>query len=143
MGLGARIFIVHDDDSVLRIPNIQFERLSRRVPNGRFSQYASKRVRYALVIMEMTNRKPQEIIKIDYGYLRFDSEGQLDRDEQEESARLGLEMIPPIRSKLDSGPIVDARHQFARKRYHDEHTWQPKDQLEAEIMRRIFGGQRR
>jgi hypothetical protein len=93
--------------------------------------------------MEMTNRKPQEIIRIDYGYLRFDSEGQLDRDEQEESAKLGLEMIPPFGSKLDSGQVVEARHQFAKKRYHDQYIWEPNEELEAEIVRRIFSGRRR
>jgi len=143
MGIGARIFIVHDDDSLVRLSIRRFERLGRRNAEECFPQYAGKRVRYALVILEMTNRKPQEVIKIDYGYLHFDSEGFFDLDEEEKAARLGLAMVSPIGIGRGPEQVVDARHRLSKKRYHQEYTWERSEELEAQIVQRIFGRQRR
>ena len=82
MGTGFRIFIVNDDDSLRRLSLAKFERLRRRDPEERLPEYAGKRVRYALVVMEVENRKPVGINLIQYGYLPFDSEGRFDHGEK-------------------------------------------------------------
>ncbi len=62
MGLGSRIFIVNDDQSIEKLSLARFERLFRQDPDERLSKYAGKRVKYAHVILELKNRKPVEVV---------------------------------------------------------------------------------
>ena len=60
MGLSIRIFIFEDDDTIKRLPLALYERLRKRDPNERLLEYAGKRVRYALIVVDLVNRKPIE-----------------------------------------------------------------------------------
>jgi len=73
MGIGIRVLLVDDDDSIKRFPLTRYERLLRRNPNERLPQYAGKRVRFAEVAVELEERKPVQIIRAVYGILPFDS----------------------------------------------------------------------
>jgi hypothetical protein len=64
MGLGTRIFIVNDDDTLKRMPMKRYHRLFKRDPEERFLEYAGNRIRYVLAVLELKNRKPVEILKI-------------------------------------------------------------------------------
>ena len=52
---------------------------------------------------------------------------------------LGLAMLPPLLPGEDEPEIVDARHRFAKKRYHNEYSWTPSPQIEAAIVKAILG----
>ena len=95
-------------------------------------------LRYALVALEMENRKPVGINLIQYSYLPIDSEGKLDAIEREREARLALEMLPPISSEKKSRQVIDAQHRFVRKQYKGQFTWEPSPEIEALIVREIF-----
>jgi hypothetical protein len=60
MGLSIRVFIVEDDDSINRLPLAQYERLLKRGPDERLLKYAGKRVRYALLVVDLVNRRPTD-----------------------------------------------------------------------------------
>ena len=139
MGLSVRIFLVHDDDSIQRLSLVCYERLRRRDPKERLPWYAGKRVRYATVILELANRKPIEIINIQYSLLNFDSEGRIDVAEQERGARLALEALPPLPKERQSPHLIDARHKFAKKRHNNAYKWIPTPEIEAAIVEAIFG----
>ena len=95
MGIGIRIFVVNDDDSIKRLALARYDRLLERDPKERLPQYAGKRVRYALAVVDLVDREPVEILRIQYSYLSFDSEGCIDPVEGEREARLLLEILPP------------------------------------------------
>ena len=139
MGIGLRIFLVHDDDSIQRLSLACYERLLRRDPKERLPRYAGKRVRYALVVLELVNRKPAEIMKAQYSFLSFDSEGRIDLTEQEREARLALEVLSPLHKEQQSHRVIDAQHKFAKKRYNNAYKWTPTPDIEAAIAEAIFG----
>jgi hypothetical protein len=139
MGVSLRVFLVLDDDSLQRLPLSRFERLFRGHPKERLPQFSGKRVRYALVAADLINRKPVEILMIQYGYLTFDSEGRIDAAEREEKMRLSVDMVPPVATERESLNVVDAEHRFAKKRYDSEHKWTPSPEIEAAIVEAIFG----
>lgn len=143
MGIGSRVFLVHDDDSIQRLPLACYERLLGRNLEERLPRYAGKRVRYALVVLELANRKPVEIMKIQYSILNFDSEGRIVPTDQEREARLALEALPPLPEERQSPHVIDARHKFAKKRYRDAYKWTPSSEIEAAIVEAIFGKHRR
>ena len=47
MGLGLRIFIINDDDTIRRFPFSRYERLLQGDSKERLPQYAGKKIRFA------------------------------------------------------------------------------------------------
>ena len=139
MILGTRIFIVNDDDTLQRMPMKRYHRLFKRHPEERFLEYAGNRIRYVLVVLELKNRKPVEILKIQYSYLAFDHKGRLREDERERAARLSMELIKPLLPEEESNHVIDAGHKFAKKRFDRELRWEPSAELETAIFQAIFG----
>lgn len=142
MGISLRVFLVNDDDSLQRLSLARFERLRRREPEERLPEYAGRRVRYALVILQVADRKPLEILRIQYSFLHFDSEGRIDTAEQERQGRLAMEMIHPVVTERRRPQVVESRHKFAQKRYQDRYKWTPSPEIEAAIVEAIFSKNR-
>ncbi len=139
MGLGTRIFIVKEDDSLQRLTLKRYNRLIKGHLDEGLMQYAGKRIRYALIVLEMINRKPVEILMTEYSFLTFDSMGRLDASEREKAARLAMDTLEPILPGKKSERIIDAKHKFAKKRFGDRYLWKPAPDIEAAIQRAIFG----
>ena len=133
-----RIFIINDDDSLRRLPNAKYERMLRGDPNEPLMQYADKRIRYALVVVETENRKPNKIIRIQYSYLFFDSKGFLDTQERERGMQLGVNMVPPFVDEGKNSTVINAEYKFARKRYKERYLWTPTRELEVAIVDAVF-----
>jgi hypothetical protein len=139
MGLSLRVFLVLDDDSLQRLPLSRFERLFQGHPEERLPQFSGKRVRYALAAVDLIDRKPVEILMIQYSYLTFDSEGRTDAADREKEMRLSVDLVPPVAAERESLNVVDAQHRFAKKRYDSEYKWMPSPEIEAAIVEAIFG----
>ena len=139
MGLGTRIFIVNEDDSLQRLTLKRYNRLIDGHPDEGLLQFAGKRIRYALIVLEMINRKPVEIIMAEYSFLDFDSKGRLDASEREKAARLAMDTLEPIAPEQKSGKIINVKHRFAKKRFDDRYLWKPAPEIETAIQRAIFG----
>jgi hypothetical protein len=140
MGLGIRIFIVEEDNTIKRLSLARYERLLKRDPNESLPKYASQRVRYALIVVDLINRKPIEVVKDEYAYLDFDKEGRFKEPvyEEVESSPLDMLDILSFERKKDRR-VIDARHKFAMKRYFDKNRWEPTDEIIAAIGEAIFG----
>ena len=139
MGISLRIFLVHDDDSIHRLSLARFERLIDRDPQERFPHYAGKSIRYAIVALELIDRRPKELLHTEYSYLYFDANGQIDATEQEKERILGVQMISPLEPDQPPEKVVDARHRFAQKRFSDRYLWAPNPELEASILKAAWG----
>jgi hypothetical protein len=139
VGTGFRVFVVEDDGSLKRIAMAQYERLRRHEPEGAFPQYAGRRVRCAMVVLKVAGRVPLAIERIDYFVLPFDRNGYLDEREQEKQARLAVEVLPPVVEEERDGQVINARSQFAKRRYDHEFKWKPSPETQAAIVAAIFG----
>jgi hypothetical protein len=137
MGVGMRIFIVKDDGSLERLAFEKYNRLLQRHANERLLQYASKRLRCAIIVVESKNRKPVEILKSEFAYLLFDSDGMLEKSGERETL-LAMDMVEPLIAEKNQ-QVVDSRHKFARKRYVREYRWEPTPAIEAAIWKAVFG----
>jgi hypothetical protein len=139
MGMGTRFFLVDDGDNVRRFPLSRFERLRREDPKESLPEFAGKRVRCAHAILELSGRKPVEMIRLEYFVLSFDSRGRLDRSERERAKELAVHMVPPYTNQTAAETVVDAKHHFAKKEYEDRYKWTPTPEIEAAIFDAIFG----
>lgn len=138
-GIGLRIYLIDDNDFLLRLSMARYRRLSRRELDERLPQYAGKRVRCATVVLELAGRKPVAINRINYHKLSFDAEGRLDSTELERQARLAVEVLPPLTDEERSGQVINARSHFAKKRYGHEFKWTATPEIQAAIVAAIFG----
>ena len=139
MGLSIRIFIVEDDDTIKRLPLARYERMLKRDSDERLLEYAGKRFRYALIVVDLFNRRPIEIVKDEFGFLFFDDEGRLKVSEHGKEESLALDMLDPLFSDQTNSRVIDARHKFAKKRHFDKHRWEPTDEIIAAIGEAILG----
>jgi len=139
MGMSLRIFIVNDDDSLQRVALAKYERMRDRDPRGRLPEYAGKRIRYALVFVDLENRQPVEILQVQYSYLYFDDEGMIESDDIEKATKLALEVLPSVLPKEYGEPVIDARQQFAKRRFDHLYHCEPTAEIEAAIFTKIFG----
>jgi len=112
--------------------------LIERDPKERLPKYAEKRVRYVEVALELEQRKPVGILRILYLIFPFDSEGRVDATEKENESRLNAEMAPFF-PEQESKQVVDARHRFAKRRFHHRYRWEPTQEIEFAVMETIFG----
>ena len=138
MGVSLRIYIINADDHLHRLPVAKYERLLEPNSKERLLQYAGKRVRSASVFIEMENRKSVEILRIQYAYLKFDSEGRLDLSEMEHEARLVVDILADFESHKETDKVINAQHKFAKKQLEDQYRWAPSQELEASIVKAVF-----
>jgi len=140
MGLGFRVFFVDENDSLRRVSLAQYESLFRGDPGARLPEYAGKRVRCAVVVLNVEERKPQSIAWIDSLIVPFDDEGKIDAGEMERRARNAWELFEPLVEEEDiSEKIIDVRRYFEKKRYDQECKWVPTPEIEGVIYKAIFG----
>mgnify|MGYP001606110676 CR=1 FL=1 len=139
MGMGTRIFIVKEDNSLQRLTLKRYNQLIKGLADKDLVQYAGKRIRYVLIVLEMINRKPAEILMAEYSFLAFDSKGRLDAGEREKAARLAMDTLEPILPGKKPERLIDAKHKFAKKRFDERYIWKPTPEIETAIQRAIFG----
>ena len=139
MGTGVRLFFLNDDNTIRRIPWARYERLLKGDFDACFQEYAGKSVRYALVFLELINRKPLEIISIQYSILFFDSEGQICAEEYEKEMHLGAQILMPTETTPSFPNVINAAGRFAIKSFKDRYTWNPNPEIEAAIIEAVFG----
>ncbi len=139
MGTGLRVFLVNDDGSLKRFPVARFERLFQGQPDECLPEYAGKRVRYALISLDLENRKPVEILGIGYHILTFDPEGKIDAAGLQREMRLWVDQMPNGPTIRTNPKIVDAEHRFLQKRYDNTYNWEPTPEIEEAIVKAIFG----
>ena len=75
---------------------------------------------------------------VEYLYLTFDSKGRLDASEREKADRLAMDTLEPILPGKRSERIIDAKHEFAKKRFDDRYLWKPTPDIEIAIQKAIF-----
>jgi hypothetical protein len=138
MGIGCRIFFVDDNDSIQRISMARLERLLHFDRAESLPQYAGKRVRCAMVFVEVAGREVLAISHIEYSLLQFNDKGRIDKKEWEKGMRLGMELLPYIPDSEHPKKVINAQHRFAKRRYEHEFKWKPSRKVEEAIVAAIF-----
>lgn len=135
MGIGLRIFLVDDDDSIRSLPVTRYERLHE---DERLPESAGKRVRCAEIGVEFYQRKPRRIIWTNFHILPFDSAGRIDAAEMEKQNRLAAEAHPLLPERERVGQVINARHQFSKRRYDHRYRWNPSEEILKLIEATVF-----
>ncbi|MBM4309258.1 MAG: hypothetical protein FJ123_21230 [Deltaproteobacteria bacterium] len=138
MGTGCRVFLVEDDDSIQRISMARVRRLLNFDRRESLPQYAGKRVRCAIVFVEVVRKQVLAIQDIQYSILTFDTKGRIDKKEWEKGMRLGMDLLPPFLKEQYPRQVIDAHHRFAKRRYEHEFKWKPSRKLDEAVVAAVF-----
>ena len=138
MGIGCRVFLIGDNDSLERISMARLDRLLHFDRSESLPQYAGKRVRCATAILEVAGRQVQAIRNIDYFLLQFNDKGRIDKKDWEKGMRLGMELLPFIPNEEHPERVINAQHRFAKRRYEHEFKWKPSRKVEDAIVAAVF-----
>jgi hypothetical protein len=139
MGIGIRVFLVDDNDSLQRLPMARLDRLLHFDRKESLPQHAGKRVRCAMVFLQMAGRQVLSIRNADYFLLPFDDKGRIDKKEWEKGMRLGMDLLPPSFKEENPKQVINASHRFAKRRYEHEFKWKPSRKVEEAIVASVFG----
>jgi len=101
-------------------------------------QYAGKRLRCAMVFLEVAGGQVLSIRNVDYFLLPFDDKGRINKKEWEKGMRLGMDLLPPLFSEENPKQIINASHRFAKRRYEHEFKWKPGRKVEEAMMAAIL-----
>jgi len=138
MGTGCRVFLIDENDSLQRISMARLDRLLRFDRRESFPQYAGKRIRCAMVFVDVAGREVLSIRNADYFPLTFDAKGQINKKEWERGVRLGMELLHFGLDGENSKKVIYAQHRFAKRRYEHEFKWKPSWKVERAIVAAIF-----
>ena len=132
MSIGVRILFL-DGDRIIRVSQRRFERLVDRDLNEAMPEYAGQRIRCAMVYVQLADRKPLEVVRIDYMVLPLDPEGRVDADLQSRKMMLagemfGFGMTGTAERVVDFGPYL------AEKQYRAEYKWKPTENEERALV---------
>jgi hypothetical protein len=139
MGIGIRVFLVDDNDSLQRLPLARLERLLHFDRGESLPQYAGKRIRRTMVFLQVSGRQVLSIRNVDYLLLTFDDKGRINKKEWEKGMRLGMDLLPPLLNEENSKQIINASHRFAKRRYEHEFKWKPSRKVEEALVASVFG----
>ena len=138
MGTGVRVFLIDDNDSLQRISMVRLDGLLRFKPGESLPAHAGKRVRCAMVFLDVLRRKVLDIKHTDYFLIPFDAKGRIDKKAWEKGIRLAMELMPSGLKEQYPRSIIDARHRFIKRRYEHEFKWKPNRKVEEAIVAAIF-----
>lgn len=139
MGTGIRVFLFDDNESLQRLSMARLDRLLRFEPDESLPQYAGKRIRCAMVILEVRGREVSGINHIDYFLIPFDAKGRVNKKEWERGIRLAMELMPSVLKQQHPKQVIDARHRFIKRRYDHEFKWRPSRKIEEKIVTSSLG----
>jgi hypothetical protein len=137
-GLGLRIFLVDENDALIKVSIARWNRLFNDHQGECFPEHAGKKLRYILAVLELHNKKPDFISHIDCAYITFDSEGKLDRNEFDKQMHLAVESAALLEPEKIHANVIMAEDRFAKKTYRHTYKWNLPDGMLDRLIRAIF-----
>ena len=141
MNLGYRFFVVGDDNSIIHISQRSFNDfyLKHKPSLQRFSGCT---INVATVVYTLEDRKPKQIVRIDYMRIKVDNDGALDQEQNIDCFRLVANRVGKLlREKplvSDSGRVVNAIEKFDERRWSQLHPQLP-GPTHKRILEILFG----
>jgi hypothetical protein len=139
MGMGIRVFFIDNNDALIKVSYARWDRLHSDHPTECFPEYAGKKIRYIFVILDLEERKPVFINRIDCGYVTFDAAGKLDREEWAKHLLLAVESADLLGPEKTDDNVIMARAEFLRRRYHHRYRWDFPHGMLDRLIKTIFG----
>jgi len=138
MGKGVRIYFVTDDDLLEKVSVARWDRLNNCHPAECFPEYAGKKMRYIIAILETENRKPICFTYTECGHMFFDTEGRRDEDEWHKQLQLVGQGMSWLALDRKDTNVIWAGDWFAQKTYQHKYKWEMTQELLTKLVYEVF-----
>lgn len=141
MNLTHRVFAILGNDAIIKIPNNKYNRLNEFDKSLVFPDFKNKKVKFAIFLIELKNRKPFRILEEYYYVYEFDRYGRLDKEKYFERLRVQLstvDFLGFLNEKERNPNVIDATKEFYKKRLETQYQWIPADILKDKLHLSIF-----
>jgi hypothetical protein len=133
--VAARHFLVTYEDEIIRLSNARFERLYSNPPKDNIEEFASQRMCWAEINIEIENRKSSKILRATYGYLHFNSDGCLNFNRFMKDLAVAMNAGTP-NFFVDEEPhnVKNAQQEFVNRQRDHSVWWKPHTTLEWQTL---------
>jgi hypothetical protein len=129
MRVALRHFLLDRQDALYRLPSATFDRMLQTPGSYDLPIFAGQRVRSAEVAVEMTNGRPERILRSVFNILTFNTDGTLVPPLQDRHLRARAELALTLGTPHHRTEIAEASTRFVAR----GGQWQPS----AALIRRI------
>lgn len=135
-GVGFRIFFYPDDnDTPVRVARKKFEA-------GLFPEYAGRSLRYMFVVLDLIERRPDVISRVDAGVLYFDETGDY-RPASMKSAGIAMNLHYEEHRASTVEGVVDITLARRRACWEETYRWTPTPKDLGKVINIIWPERRR
>jgi hypothetical protein len=139
MGFGIRAYLVTDADKIQRVP---YSRITKVLDSKeRMPEFASRRLRYAIVYLQTVDRRPVGIRHMDRGWLTLNSHGRRNPKDALTEMRDAADAMSSLGgyTPQHTGPtVLNAADRFAAKRYQNKNSWKASEAILSAIGQDLF-----
>ena len=141
MNLGYRFFVVSNDNSIIQISQRSFNDFYQKHKPS-LNRFSGCTINVATVVYTLENRKPKQIVRIDYMRIKVDIEGALDQEQINDSFRLVANRVGRLLGEKppasESDRVVNAIEKFDERRWTQLHPQLP-GPAHKRILEILFG----
>lgn len=144
MNIGYRVFVVDKDNEIIQISQQSFNDFHMKNKPS-LQRFSGRTISVAVVLYTLENRKPKQIVRIDFVRMKVNDDGALDQEQYFDTLRLAAKRIekPFAEDPLEniSGPVVNAIEKFDARRWSQLHPRLP-GPAHTRILEALFGAKR-
>lgn len=114
MGVSSRRFLLDQDDELYQLPNSTYERMLQDPGSNPIPRFADQRVRMALVLVDLQDRRPIRVVLSTYGIFTFNAAGCFEPTtfERQQWARAERALAPLTVEIGGKSNVIDAKTRF-------------------------------
>ncbi len=130
------MFLLTPDGAPRRLAEADFARLCQDDRGWGLPDFAGQRIRWASLVVELSNRQPVRVVHRSLGFLQFDDTGRLDVDRmnRDQVARVDA-LVTPVLAPRPNGTVIHASNRFAAR----GGMWKPDADLSAKLNAAALG----
>ncbi|MBU1677278.1 MAG: hypothetical protein KKD86_00250 [Bacteroidetes bacterium] len=139
MNLSNRVFAVLEGEEIVRIGSNQFMKLHRFDEGVSYEKFRNKKIKIALYLIELRNRKPFCVVQEWYNYYEFDEEGRFDQDKYYDQINLKLSSVN-LWEDDEKMPekVIDGKIEFYKRRLENDYEWYPTKEMKNRLLEKLF-----
>lgn len=141
MSIGYGVFVVDENNEIIQISQQSFNDFHMR-DKPSLQRFAGRTISVAIVLYTLENRKPSQILRIDFMRMKVGDDGAPDQEQSFDRLRLAANRIGKLFAEespvKNAGPVVNAIEKFDERRWSQLHPQLPGPALKR-ILKILFG----
>lgn len=141
MNIGYRVFVVDENNGIIQISQRSFNDFHMR-DKPSLQRFAGRTISVAIALYTLENRKPNQIVRIDFMRMKVGDDGAPDQEHSFDRLRLAANRVGKLFAEeppaTNTRPVINAIEKFDERRWSQLHPQLPGPALKR-ILKILFG----